>query len=350
VPGSQPGPARLPDEAWLDDPVKAVDDAAESPEAEDADTVEHHEWVLQADAHGQRLDRVLADRITAFSRSHLQLLIEQGHVQIAGRPCTQASKRVTAGQTIAIALVPTAQTLAFRPQPMVLPIVYEDEHLLVINKPAGWVVHPGAGNWSGTLLNGLLAHHAGAAQLPRAGIVHRLDKGTTGLMVVAKTGPAVTALVRAIAAREVRREYLALCHGRLPAVALCLEGPIGRDPRVRTKMAVLGGGKPARTDVLDLACDGTHTAVHCRLHTGRTHQIRVHLSHAGLPLVGDTLYGGREWLQMARPALHAFRLAFAHPVDGRHQAFEAPLPEDLGLAWKEVGAPWPVPTWLSSPV
>ncbi len=311
-----------------------TDDAADTPEA-----VERQQWVAEADAHGQRLDRCLADRITAFSRSHLQHLIEQGHVQLQGRVCTQVSKRVQAGQALEVALMPTAQTLAFRPQPMALPLVFEDEHLLVINKPAGLVVHPGAGNWSGTLLNGLLAHHAAAAQLPRAGIVHRLDKGTTGLMVVGKTLVACTGLVRAIAAREVRREYLAICHGRVGETPFSLEGSIGRDPRSRIRMAVTAHGKPARTDIQWLAGEGGFSALQCRLHSGRTHQIRVHLSHAGHPLVADELYGGAAALSLSRPALHAHRLAFLHPVSGEALAFSAALPPDFAQAWCTIGAP-----------
>jgi 23S rRNA pseudouridine1911/1915/1917 synthase len=323
-------------------PATAADSSADDwtdDGADASDAVDRQQWVVEGQAHGQRLDRCLADRITAFSRSHLQQLIEQGHVQLAGRACTQSSKRVQAGQAIDVELIPTAQTLAFRPQAMSLPVVFEDEHLIVIDKPAGLVVHPGAGNWSGTLLNGLLAHHEGAAQLPRAGIVHRLDKGTTGLMVVGKTLVACTGLVRAIAARDVRREYLAICHGRVSEGAFSLEGSIGRDVRSRLRMAVTAHGKPARTDVEWLAGEGRFSAVQCRLHSGRTHQIRVHLSHAGYPLVADELYGGVAALGLTRPALHAQRLAFQHPISGEALDFTAALPPDFAQAWQAVGAP-----------
>jgi len=198
------------------------------------------------------------------------------------------------------------------------------------------VVHPAAGNWSGTLLNALLAHHRGAATLPRAGIVHRLDKDTSGLMVVGRSLAAVTALVRDIAAREVHRQYLALAHGRLGAVTQRFESPIGRDPRVRVRMAVVAGGKPARTDVEMLAATDAVAALRCTLHTGRTHQIRVHLAHAGHPLVADAVYGGRPALGMLRQALHATRLAFRHPVSGAALDFTAPPPADFAQAWGQV--------------
>ena len=200
----------------------------------------------------------------------------------------------------------------------------------------GLVVHPAPGNWSGTLLNGLLAHHPGAAALPRAGIVHRLDKDTSGLMVVAKTLPAMTALVRAIAAREVRREYLALVHGVPREARFSVEAPIGRDPVSRVRMAVVPGGKPARTDFERLAAGEGVAALQCRLHTGRTHQIRVHLASRGHPLVADALYGGREALGLRRQALHARRLGFVHPGSGAALQFEAPPPADLATAWSEL--------------
>jgi len=194
-------------------------------------------------------------------------------------------------------------------------------------------VHPAAGNWSGTLLNALLAHHAGAATLPRAGIVHRLDKDTSGLMVVGKTLAATTALTRAIAAREVHRQYLAIAHGELAGAAFSIDAPLARDPQSRVRMAVLGGGRPARTDVEVLAARDGASALRCVLHTGRTHQIRVHLASRGHPLVGDTLYGGREMFGMTRQALHAERLAFAHPISGRPLRFDAAPPPDFASAW-----------------
>lgn len=302
--------------------------------------IETRQFQVEAEAHGLRLDKWLASRVPEFSRSHLQHLIAEGQVRSGVQALASASRKVVAGLVIDVTLLPTAQSSAFRPEPIALDIRFEDAALLIVHKPAGLVVHPAAGNWSGTLLNGLLAHHAGAAALPRAGIVHRLDKDTSGLMVVARTLAAQTALVRAIAAREVRREYLALVHGRPDAETFSVEAPIGRDPVARVRMAVVAGAKPARTDVTVLATavvDGqTVSAVRCRLHTGRTHQIRVHLAHRGHPLLGDTLYGGRALLGVMRQALHATRLGLVHPDTGQALLFEAPVPVDLRAAWHAV--------------
>jgi len=224
--------------------------------------------------------------------------------------------------------------MAFVPQAMALDVVYEDADLLVINKPAGLVVHPAAGNWSGTLLNGLLAHHAGAASLPRAGIVHRLDKDTSGLMLVGKTRQAVEALVRAIAARDVNRQYVALAHGRWVGVQeRGVDQPIGRDHRNRLRMAVVlqdgTSGKPAQTTLTLLEGSDQACLVACKLHTGRTHQIRVHMAWLGHPLVGDTLYGGRVLWGMGRQALHATRLRLQHPTGGQPLDFQSIPPADF---------------------
>ena len=308
--------------------------------------------------HGVRLDRALADWVPAHSRSHLQTLVEEGAVTVDGAEVRSPSRKLQAGQRVRIEVRPTAQSQSFKAEAMDLDVVFEDEHLLVVNKPAGMVVHPAAGNWQGTLMNGLLAHHAGAAELPRAGIVHRLDKDTSGLMVVAKHWAAMHALTQAIAAREVSRQYLALVHGQFHK-SLHIDAPIGRDPVSRIRMAVVASGKPAQTDVLPVhICGdfevapgqtGSISAVRCVLHTGRTHQIRVHLSHRGHPLLGDLTYGGRQVLGLTRQALHAARLALTHPMSGQLLCFVAPLPEDLAGICAAAG--WECPdfsNWTSS--
>ncbi|MEO6408966.1 MAG: RluA family pseudouridine synthase [Burkholderiaceae bacterium] len=286
--------------------------------------------------HGERLDKAVVALAPEFSRSHLQALIESGHVWLDEVLAETASRKVRAGQMLEVELVPTAQSRAFRPEAMTLAIVHEDEHVMVVDKPAGLVVHPAAGHWSGTLMNGLLAHHKAAAGLPRAGIVHRLDKDTSGLMVVGKTLAAVTALVRAIAARDVSRRYLALVHGVVRPARFSIDAPVGRDPQSRIRMAVVAAGKPARTDVWCLAAKDGFSALRCELHTGRTHQIRVHLAARGHPLVSDAVYGGAPALGLARQGLHAWRLAFAHPASGAPLAFEAAPPADFGAAWQQI--------------
>ena len=316
----------------------AAPDELEAADAPWLEEPERREAAVPQALHGQRLDKAVVLMAGEFSRTHLQGLIEHGHVRVDGVVAGSASRKVLAGQLVSVELVPTAESRAFRPESIALDIVYEDEHLMVVNKPAGLVVHPAAGNWSGTLLNALLAHHRGAASLPRAGIVHRLDKDTSGLMVVGKTLPAVTALVRAIAAREVHRRYLAIVHGEVKPAAFSVEAPIGRDPKSRIRMAVVGSGKPAKTDVAVLACADGFSALRCTLHTGRTHQIRVHLASRGHALVADTVYGGKPALGMARQALHAAQLGFVHPIRSAEPEllFEAAPPADLALAWDRV--------------
>ena len=304
------------------------------------DAAERRESTVSTALHGSRLDKALVVMAGEFSRNHLQSLIEAGHVWVDGVSQTSPSRKVLAGQRLAVELIPTQECRAFRPEAMPLSIVHEDADVIVIDKPAGLVVHPAPGNWSGTLLNGLLAHHAAAASLPRAGIVHRLDKDTSGLMVVGKTLVAVTALSRQIAARDVRRIYLAVCHGYFEHSNLRISAPIGRDPRSRVRMAVSpGAGREARTDVERLAArddtaEGALSAVRCTLHTGRTHQIRVHLASVGHPLLADLTYGGRVTGGLTRQALHATRLGFDHPISGRPMAFEASPPEDFAAVWQ----------------
>lgn len=294
---------------------------------------ERRELDVPASLHDQRLDKVLAILVPEFSRSYLQQLIGAGAVWRGQSVASKPSQKVVAGEALSVELRPTQQAQAFVAQAMALDVAYEDEHLMVVRKPAGLVVHPAAGNWSGTLLNGLLAHHAAAASLPRAGIVHRLDKDTSGLMLVGKSRQACDALVRAIAAREVKRQYLALAHGRWKAdEPIDVDRPVGRDVRNRLRMAVTSDGKPARTTVTMLDGDDRFCLVACQLHTGRTHQIRVHMASLGHPLVGDALYGGRPVLGIERQALHAVRLSLAHPVTGDALSFEWEPPSDLASA------------------
>lgn len=315
------------------DPLEqALEDTGEpGPEAET------RVFTLGTAEHGQRLDRALASVVPEFSRSYLQQLLEDGAVTLNGMPARKPAHKVRAGDQCLIELRPTPQSQAFRPEALPLAVVFEDAHLLVIDKPAGLVVHPAPGNWSGTLLNALLARDAQAATLPRAGIVHRLDKDTSGLMVVARTRAAMDRLVAMIAAREVSRQYLALAHRPWEgARQRHVDAAIGRDPRNRLRMAVLDPqrhpAKPASTvfDLLENAEAGCW--VRATLHTGRTHQIRVHMAHIGHPLVADTLYGGAPAAGLARQALHAHRLAFRHPATGEPLLFHAPVPGDLRAA------------------
>ncbi|WP_338849007.1 RluA family pseudouridine synthase [Massilia sp. W12] len=289
---------------------------------------------LQEEDAGLRLDKALAMHLPQFSRSRLQTWLEQGHILIDGKPA-RAKHIVSGDEEVEVIPQIEPQHQAFTAQEVALDVVYQDDSLLVLHKPAGLVVHPGAGNWSGTLLNGLLHAYPELANVPRAGIVHRLDKDTSGLMVVAKTLEAHIDLVRQLQARSVKREYLALVWGR-PRVQGTIDAAMSRHPRDRIKMAVSKhpDAKAARTHYHALAsgeCEGKPVAlVRCSLETGRTHQIRVHMSHLGFPLVGDNLYG-KPHLQGAftRQALHAQRLGLVHPASGEAMQWEVALPQDM---------------------
>jgi len=280
---------------------------------------------------GLRLDQALARLLPSHSRSRLKGWIESGRVAVDGAAAAPRRK-LSGGERIEVAPGETGDAIADVPQAIELPVVHEDDAVIVIDKPAGLVVHPGAGNRDGTLLNALLHRHPGLATVPRAGIVHRLDKDTSGLMVVARTAEAQTDLVRQLAARTVRREYLALVRGDV-AKAATVDAPIGRHPVHRTSMAVVERGKAARTHVAPVERYGAATLVRCTLDTGRTHQIRVHLAAIGHPLVGDPVYGTRRASPgippFARQALHAERLGFVHPLTRRPMSFAAPLPADF---------------------
>ncbi len=299
-------------------------------------------------ACGERLDKVISKLVTQFSRSRLQLWIEAGHVTVDGKVVRSTKDTVYGDETVIILPQSAPEDEAFKPEELALNIVYEDEQIIVINKPAGLVVHPGAGNWSGTLLNGLLFHCPQLAGVPRAGIVHRLDKDTSGLMVVGKTLAAQTDLVRQLQARTVKREYLALVWGT-PHVSGTIDAAMGRHPRDRIKMAVSENfsAKPAITHYERLAT-GMHdrrpvSLMQCRLETGRTHQIRVHMLSLGFPLVGDALYGKQHLMSaFPRQALQARRLGLVHPATGEDCEWLVPLADDFAALIKMAGIEEPV--------
>jgi 23S rRNA pseudouridine1911/1915/1917 synthase len=289
---------------------------------------------LDDDAIGQRLDKVLSGLIPEFSRSRIQQWIEDGHVTVDGAPA-KAKMTMLGDELVEVAPQSAPQDQAYGPEPMALDILHEDKSIIVLDKPAGLVVHPAAGNWSGTLLNGLLHHCPALAQVPRAGIVHRLDKETSGLMVVAKTLAAQTNLVRQLQARSMKRQYLALVWG-LPQLSGTVNAPMARHPRDRIKMAVSQSmtARSAVTHYRRLATGEIErkpvSLVHCRLETGRTHQIRVHLQSLGFPLVGDSLYGKQHLVSVfPRQALQAARLGLTHPTSGKFRQWAAPLPQDI---------------------
>lgn len=289
---------------------------------------------------GQRLDQALAELFPDYSRSRIKEWILDDRVQVNGRLVNKPKEKMLGGEQISIdALID--EDMRFEPQNLPLNIVYEDDDILVINKPRDFVVHPGAGNPDGTVLNALLYHYPDIADVPRAGIVHRLDKDTTGLMVVAKTVPAQTRLVESLQLREITREYEAVANGRMTAGGK-VEEPISRHPAKRTHMAVNPMGKPAVTHYRVMEHFRAHTRLRLRLETGRTHQIRVHMAHINHPLVGDQLYGGRPrplkgasdefrnaLREFDRQALHATMLRLYHPITGIQMEWHAPIPDDM---------------------
>ncbi|MDE2477788.1 MAG: RluA family pseudouridine synthase [Betaproteobacteria bacterium] len=313
-----------------------ADDAPE-PQAAGPQTLQA---VVPAEFAGERLDKVLAQVFGEFSRSRLRAWCEAGLVRM-GEAVAQPRSKARAGAPLVLQIPQEPEAAAFAPEPMDLDVLWSDADLAVIDKPAGLVVHPAAGNWSGTLLNGLLARFPESAALPRAGIVHRLDKDTSGLMVVARSLTAQTDLVRQLQARSVSRQYLALAWGELNA-PVWVDAPIGRHPRDRLRMAVVAGGKPARTQFRGLGCCrgpfGAVTALRCVLESGRTHQIRVHAQHIGLPLLGDPLYGRRgAACALRRQALHAVLLRLRHPRTGAWMQWHSPVAADIVAQWSELG-------------
>ena len=312
-------------------------------------------FVLSDEHSGERLDKVLAQLLPSVSRARLQSWIEQGAVTVNGEPVQKVRAKVAAGDEVEVNEQPSPEELAFKPVEMNLDVVYEDDDILVVNKPAGLVVHPAAGHWDDTLLNGLLARNPELKTLPRAGIVHRLDRDTTGLMVVAKTLEAQTDLIRQLQARTVKREYWAIVHGQAPQAGF-IDEPIMRDPRSPMRFCVGQGprAKEAKTHVrlVDTAfvpgigqTPLTVSWVACRLDTGRTHQIRVHMQWAGLALVGDPVYKGKmaklpegcPLSSMKRQALHASRLGLQHPRTKESMQWFVPAPQDMTLLMNDIG-------------
>jgi len=296
-----------------------------------------HCFQAPASAAGRRLDQTLAELLPEHSRTRLRTRIEAGLVRVDDAVVTTPRHKLAGGESLAVEEGSAGADVHAVAQDIALNVVYEDDALLVLDKPAGLVVHPGSGNPDGTLQNALLHHAPALAGLPRAGIVHRLDKDTSGLLVVAKTAQAQTDLVRQLAARTVTREYLAVVYG-VVARNMTVDAPIGRHPTHRTSMAVVTRGKPARTHVDPVERMASATVVRCRLETGRTHQIRVHLAAAGHPLIGDPTYrGGRKGAAdaipavraFARQALHAQRLGLVHPVTGKPVRWQSAIPGDI---------------------
>jgi len=325
-------------------PAAAQEAPAAAPEAPAAAA----EAAIELDAAGgagQRLDRYLAARLPGVSRTRLQHWIALGAVRCGDR-ILPGKTRLRGIETIVVEPQPREADGSFAPDPVPLEIVHEDDELLVLCKPAGLVVHPAPGNWRGTLMNGLLFHRPALAALPRAGIVHRLDRDTSGLLVVAKSERALASLAAQLAQRSMGRRYLALADGECPPAGT-VDAPIGRDDVSRVRMAVVPAarGRAARTFFRRLAlgrlAGRAVSLLECRLESGRTHQIRVHLRSIGHPLVGDTLYGGPAVAGFVRQALHAWRLELVHPASGRTLVWQAPLPEDLSTLCREAGIALP---------
>ncbi|MBE0613455.1 MAG: 23S rRNA pseudouridine(1911/1915/1917) synthase RluD [Burkholderiales bacterium] len=302
-------------------------------ETQNYNALEALERDVPADCAGMRFDQALARMFPEHSRSRLAAWVRQGQVTL-DHAAVDAKHKVWGGERVSLALPAEAREGSDAAEVMTFEIVHEDAALLVLNKPAGLVVHPGSGNWQGTMLNGLLHHHPPLAAIPRAGIVHRLDKDTSGLLVVAKTLPAQTDLVRQLQARTVARQYLALVHGVVARDGL-VDAPIGRHPTQRTRMAVTEHGRAARTHYRVLERFARATLLECSLDTGRTHQIRVHLQSISHPLVGDPVYrAGRgaapgPLASFKRQALHAYRLGLVHPDSGKAMQWDATMPADL---------------------
>lgn len=298
-------------------------------------------FLVPADQQGQRLDKWLAE-VSFLSRSHIQKLLDEQMISVDDR--TRPASYKLKGNEVIVLVLPEPETLDLVAQPMDLDIRYEDEHLMVINKPRNLVVHPAVGNWTGTLVNGLLAHTPnwpGINGVMRPGIVHRLDKDTSGLMVVAKTEQAQGDLSEQIRLRQAKRMYVALTWGHWAVSKGFIDAPIGRHPKNRQKMAVVLGGKEARSDYEVLLSFQHMDLLKVQLHSGRTHQIRVHMAYCNHPVVGDLLYGTRpNDYSLLGQALHAYRFSFRHPVTGIWLEFTADPPQDFIETLEHIGFTW----------
>lgn len=315
-------------------------DLPQTPDSNSVDYIDEEDFIaleIPHEVNGERLDKILAGYLPDYSRNRLKSWVEAGAVTVDGK-VTKVRHLLRGGESIKVYPQEMPEQFAFNPEDIPLEVVYEDESIIVVNKPPGLVVHPAAGNWAGTLLNGLLFRYPELKQLPRAGIVHRLDKDTSGLMVVARTAHAQTALVRQLQERTVGRRYLAWVWGDAPSQGRVL-ATVGRDQRDRLKMAAGSAqGKPAATVFRRLAKGQFETAslalLECRLETGRTHQIRVHLESLGFPLLGDPVYrkktpGAAKLLPFVRQALHAYALSLEHPVTHETMTWFRLPPEDI---------------------
>lgn len=307
-------------------------------------TTIHLKTTVPFELSGKRLDQALAVLFPDYSRSQWQRWVEAGYVEVNQVVAEAIRLKMQEGDHIEVK-APYVEQTDWQGEAMELPVIYEDDSLIIINKPSGMVVHPAAGNQAGTLVNALLHHYPELSGIPRAGLIHRLDKDTTGLLVVARTLAAYHDLVKQLQERRIKRDYFCIVRGQMISGGT-VDAPLGRHPTNRTRRAVLMSGKPAVTHYRLLKRLEHFTGLSVSLETGRTHQIRVHMMHIGFPIVGDPVYGGRRFIpkggsatlqeavrQWSRQALHAQHLALTHPVTHEMCEWTAPLPEDLQIFW-----------------
>ena len=296
-----------------------------------------NDMIIEPEHVGQRLDVVLSTHFNDFSRNDLQKHITEGRVRIDDTVITEKKWKIKASQSLISIDLQPVRSLTSPAQPIPLSIVYEDDVIMVIDKPPGLIVHPGAGVQQGTLMNALLHHHEGAKALPRAGLIHRLDKDTSGLLLIAKTLPAYHKLVRMMQKRHIKRLYWAIAHHHMKT-SRSVDAPIGRHTKHRQRMCIHPSGKPARTHFKPLQLLNNATWIQCQLETGRTHQIRVHLSSIQHSIIGDVTYPSKHTriIPFKRQALHAYSLSFPHPVSGEELSLNSPMPDDMAALLKDL--------------